>query len=1842
MKTGFQSKIAVAVMFALFLCSIPASCLASELTLRAYRGNWSTQERPGYWLVNLEFNHPVFADDLKNAIKVTLDSADERFELLDSQEHREASGAAKKFRLVPAIPSRLAASVKVVVARSLSDASGRYLMARKFSFQFLYGKTITVSSFSTFFRSRTDKGLNLRLSAAVEQNELTAAIKITPSVPNLTVTRMGQLKYQITGDFAYDQQYSLQISEVLVDNGLALLEERKFDFQGPGIKHELAVRTERSVVELKGRQLLPLTLADVTKVRCELARIPPYLVPQILSYKKLEKVRHPEPEPADEEDSDSRDGVVAESPAPPASPAREEALWRGIGSIQAGGRKEAIEALAKTGRVFAGFLGEFTQASEAFFASEARDHTLGYSLPLSFRASPDKGGLWVASLSDPDGNFKGETSRLIQITDLSISYKLSANNLLLWVTSLHTGQPVPGVELLLDRDDGVRSFVGKTDKGGVLFLRDGDKFPSVQVGRESWGITNQPLSVSQVRCAVAATNGDACAVLLNDVRLKPSGITQTKDVQDVPDARTGYLFTERGVYKPGETVQFKFFARAYKDDQIVSPAGEKPKLEIVGPRQDVVYSKELTLSEFGTCHDSLKVESFFPVGTYTLKATLERNERNGKKRDVFTRTFLVQEYKRPKHFVSLSMKSAERVSKEYIGLDKREDSLSVEVTGQYYTGGPVKHTKARWNATLVPVTNRVPGLEGYFFGNEDEKTLFLESGESMLDASGKLNISIPLDSRLVTGIYGVSVSATVLDIDGEPATEVGTFNPKPRFLVGISQRPGQAGNASPMKIIVSDAKGKLVQQGKIEACIMERKSFYTRKRDEAGNINSLWEVGWAKKRTSQQKLVKGEAILNMDFSGYGDYLVVFTYEDNTGRYTSQKLFRGGFDDYDNWTHRQAGKDTGTSNQIMVAMSKKEYVPGESVRIDFHTPRPIKQCLVTMERNGILDFRLIDVNGTDGRYEFKAEEKYQPNVYVSVIGSAGREGYPVYASQTDTDIPTIFFGYANATVRNQVNKLRVEIDSGQAELKGRPGEGKKLSLKVMDQSGKGVLSELAVCVVDEAMLALTRFKTPELSALTNFDLPLAVFSGDLRLALVSQDLFRMFATKPLTGGDGEEGGDAQLGKIAATLKIRNDFRPVAYFNPAIVTDASGKANVEFQLPDTTTAYRVYAVACDKGSGFTSNQRNMVVSKEFFIDPSLPRFLVPGDHLTFPINLQNKTAEKGKTSLSAEASKDLKVRLVQDAATIEPWSSAIIKADAEVTGGTEEGKLIFKGQFVGPSARYGDAIEQTFPIHSRYMPIHRVIIGDFTRTADISVDLPQILKTLKPDEINPVDFQAHLSLSTTKWAKITPGLQYLLQYPYGCVEQTSSGIIPLAGLRGLIQSGTIPGIAVTQVDRFMKKGIERLLSMQLQGGGFAYWPGQRGVSWWGTMYGTFALTMANQSGYAVPEARLKAALDFLHEGLFKTREGDSFHGTAWAKEFALLNLALNDKLTAAELEPLFKNYDSASIQSKALLLLAASKVGYLPEKKVIEMLTALNPEPDAERMDYRNSSFREIAVCLMAAMETGSDLQKADAWVGLLMKGLKPDGKWASTADTGWCLLALSKYYEKRERGKTGTVKFSIDYGADKPSEVTASEDMAVSLAVDPRKLLEKGKIRVTGNSNDLMNYTLSVTYPDLATEPSDLSRGFSLKKTIENLSGKEEIRVGDVLRVTLDIGILASEYDRGFRYEYFALEDPVPAGLVPINSELATEGAEKKRSEERYDRWTNGYYEFTPSHIEFRDDGVRVFKDHAWQGHYRYSYLARAVAAGEFWMRGSRISQMYDPDRFGKTLGKKVKVLPAEK
>ncbi len=1757
---------------------------ADNLTVYAYREDFSEAR----WGVILRFNHPVFPSNVASAISVTSEAPNEGFELLDPGSKEPITAAARALLLVPQKTPAKPTEVTITVEKGLGDSSGRRLLDKSFTYKFSSATIVRVNSITSFYKSSTEKGLYLYSSEFIPEEDLFKAIHVTPKVSNMRISRRGGLGFQVTGDFDFNKEYTLKVAPVSANKGKAILEAKTFDFKGPGIAPEISIKTDRSIVELRGRQLIPLWLGNVDKIRCALSRIPAYLVPEA-----------------------------------------SEAFTGDKKNKEFNVQEKVSELKKATARISPVFLAEPVEDSEAFFAKEGKGNSYGYSVPLSFRKDPEHGGAWFAVFTDPDGNFKGSSSRLVQITDLSISYKFSGRNLLVWLTSLYTGQPSAGVEILLSHTDGHKYFVGKTEENGCLMINDGQISPAADSSGQP---AKRPLDIAGIKWVVAATPTDSCALELNAFRLKSFAVTPEKAAKDGIDSYNGYAFTERGVYRPGETVHFKFLARAYKENKIVSPAGQKANIQIVNPREEVSYQKEFTLGDFGSCHDTFDVKNFFPVGTYTLNVALPRSEG---KSDSFSTTFMVQEFKKIRHFATLSLKR-QRVAGSFIGVKQDEDFLIADIGGQYYTGGPVKHGRVRWKASLVPVVNKVAGFDAYMFGNEDETTQFLESGESLLDGEGKLRLTVPLDPRLLTGIYGVKISATVLDVDGEPASEVETYNPIPPTLVGISGHPRQVqgGYSAPLKIVVVDRDGKKVPSGTIQARIMKKDWFYVQKRDEQGNISDNWEEGWINTLSSQVPFTNGEATFQCEFNEGGNYMLVFTYSDERGKYSSQTLFKVGWEEYDTWARDNVEKGPRTGREILLSMNKKEYRVGEQVKIDFNAPRPLRKCLITLEKGQILDYRVVDVNGTNGKYQFTTTADFQPNVYISVIGAAGRDGFPVYASQVDTDIPMVYFGYSNVAVRNETQSLKLEIDPSTQELKGRPGEKKSLAFRVTDQAGKGVVSEMAVCVVDEAILALTRYQTPSLSSLSNFTLPLAVFSGDLRLGLMSQDLFRLLSTKPLTGGG------VGLGDVSPSL--RKDFRPVAYFNPALLTDASGAASVEFKLPDSTTAYRVYAVVCDKSAGFASGQRNMVVTKEFFMEPSMPRFLIPGDKVNFPVVLHNKTKEKGNVSLNTEASSDLKLNLLQKTAVLDPWSSSVVRGSAEALGGTEKGVLRFLGQFTGETEKYSDAIQLEIPLHSRFLPINRMQIGDFVGKTEISAKFPEALTKLGPDDVNAADFKASLGISMTNWAKIAPGLKYLLHFPYGCIEQTSSGVIPLVGVRDLVKSGAVPGIDIQEVDKFLNGGINRLLSMQTDSGGFSYWPGESQVSWWGTMYATFALMSAKEAGFDVPQQRMDKSLAFLREKLFDKSEFDKYHGARWTRELALFNLAYGGLLEPQDLDQFMSHYESASVQSKAYMILAAKKIKFLPNAKLAEMVNKLDPHVDAQHNNYDNSSYRQLAVCLMAAVETHANPAKANSWAGLLIRGLKPEGRWFSTADTGWCLLALSRYYNSMKPAKLEKINLLVDYG-EGPKEMTLA-DASSYIEIDPAKLMKSGKISLESTSKTLLNYTLNLKYPDVVTDPAHLVGGFTLHKKMENLNGKEEIRVGDVVRITLEIDLRdpsKKSQSHSGDLEYLALEDPVPAGMVPINSELKTEGAEDgapKRMDFRGD-WTE---DFTPSYFEFRDDGVRVFKNNAWMGRYKYSYLARAVADGDFWMRGSRISLMYHPEVFGKTAGKKMTILPFTK
>lgn len=1810
----------IAITLILVLLSLPIAAGAKGLDAVIYKERNYGYGQKGLWGVTVRFNKSVFPSDLEKSLKVSSDGKAVPVGLADPKTGLTAEKAMRTFRVVPKDRKLREKQIELRLEKGLADSSGRWTLSDNRTMTFWALDPIRIRNLTTFYKNKNNYGLNFQLvgrSGQVTEEELKKAITIKPDVGPITLEKKPHGRWSIKAKFEKSKKYTFETKSTPVGDGRSILEEAKHVFTGPGVESLVAFRTDKSIIELKGRQILPINLTNVTKLRCSVTRIPVYFAPDVFDSQKVKTINN--------------------SLRPGNEPSVQYEIAANLNKI-----KDNLNILKEKINPPEALLGEMVDDATVYFAKpQGGNKIVGYSAGLTFRPEPEKGGTWLVELKDLDSNYKETVKKLIQITDLSISYKISSEQLLVWVTSIHTGEPVPGAEVMLKQWNGLTLLLGKSDDKGLIIVRDGDQAKDISLPNKKTKKLKPMVSLVQAQWLVAATENDSALTRLDKNRLKPFSIEQSSKITEPYESESGYVFTERGVYKPGESVHFKFMQRTYKDGEISSPKGAKIDIAITDSRGEILYSKKLELNEFGGCHDTFELKEFYKTGTYVIKAV---NNASVGKRKSWTKDFLVAEYKRPRHFVEMSMERITQPADQYVGVNVQEDLLKVRIEGKYYAGGPVKNANTRWKASLKPVKHEAADFSGFHFGNDQTKTMFLESGEATLDESGILELAIPMDTRLLSGLYGVEISSTVLDIDGEPATTVKTFKPKPEFLIGISNHPKAIPRdyTETLKVIVVDKEGNRVQSGKITTTIMKNEYFYMHKRDSQGNINYQWEQGWQKELTYDSPIENGEARVKVNFSGYQDYMIRCEYTDDSEVYASQTSFDVGWNRYESWISTLSKDGVPTTDAIFLSMSAKEYKVGDTVNVEFETKRPVKKCLVTVEGRSLMSHQVIDVNGKRGSISFKVTEDHLPNAFVSVIAAAPRGKYPVYQVQTDQDVPSVYFGYAKFGVKRKLPKLKVTLDNGGKELKGRPGESKKLTFKVTDLNDKGIRSEMTVCVVDEAVLALTRFTVPDLKKLADFSIPLGVFSGDLRLSLISQDLYKIFSTKPLTGGG------AGAGYISST--IRKDFRPVAYYNPALVTDDQGNASVEFDLPDTTTAYRVYVAAADTGSGFASSQWNMVVNKEFFIEPALPRFLISGDKLTFPIALHNRSDQTGEARIEAESSDNLKLKLKSPVVKIEPWQSGKAIVDANLSGGVEA-VFRFNGVMTTGDGPYGDIIEKKLPVESKYLAIHRSLWGSFSGKGQIKAKFQKGVSASEYRSIHPADLSANLTLSLTNWNRIAPGLKYLLRYPYGCVEQTSSGLIPLAAMRALVEQGKIPGVDTGKVDKFIGKGVNRLLSMQGPTGGFAYWPGELDPSWWGSMYATAALTLLKDARYEVPAQRMDQALEYLRTGLFTDVSKDKYHGGEWIRELSLFNLAMNGKLKPDELEKVVSNYDDLSNQGKAFVILAGTRVNkevngkkspVLGKGILKRLLMDLKPELDGKgKRSFRYSTYREVAICMLAGIEAGADPKILDKWAGYLLKEMKSDGRWRSTADTGWCLLALARYFQTKgtsdDENKVNC-KIEIPGGESLEKEVGAS---SVSIMLDPKSLISGEPIKISTNSKKLVNYTLNLKYPDLVNDPKKLKQGFTLRKSIENLNGKDEIRVGDILRVTLDFEIDDSLENDRRRVEYLALEDPVPAGITPVNRDLKTEGAKDLPNENDSNTSWRDPRRFNPDHSEFLDDGIRIFKDRAWGGFYRYSYLARAVAQGEFWMRGSRISLMYDPDSFGKTTGKMIKVLPAK-
>ncbi|MBM4288888.1 MAG: hypothetical protein FJ135_12250, partial [Deltaproteobacteria bacterium] len=869
----------------------------------------------------------------------------------------------------------------------------------------------------------------------------------------------------------------------------------------------------KSVMERDSRQLLPVRVRNLDRVLVEGIRTPPLLLPVALAF---------EQKPGDW-------GQLR---------AQLQAGVEELKSLLQGEAPRAVRPSAALQKALSPFITTPVEARHLFATQGEKNRPRAFSLPLTFRPDRETGTLELIRLQGQSeaAPAAGEV-RLFRLTDLGLTYKVGETGLLLWVTSLKSGAPMAGVQVLAFTRDLEVFPVGQTDQDGILIIgsRELEGVSLKQPG--SYQVVKGQVGPPQITALLTGTAGDVSFVEIRPQgHLRPERVWQEEESQAIRNRR-GFVFTDRGVYRVGEKVSFKGSIREYQEGGIAPPGKGAFSFTITSPRGENIFSQEATLSDFGSAWGELALQPHLPRGTYTLALNLDTGETaddaatpgdNGDEAprerppQEATCTFQVQDFRPPRHFVDIGFKRFSRPEDRYVNRPRTQEFVRITISATYYAGGPVKHGQVRWKVNKATTSFRVEGFDDFTFGSAVfDKPDLLESGQAILDENGRAEVEFPLEPQVLAGLMGLSVTAAVVDFDGRTVANTRDFQADPALLVGIGrhQERLRAGQEQLLKVIVTQ-KGNKITRGQVRAEVLQRSGAYVAKRNDQGDVYWDYQDIWRKLYADDLTIDRGEASFRFDFSWGGQYLVSFSHTDKEGRtFASSTIFEvtGDFlwDDFDN-------RDK-PYQALAISADRPAYEPGQTARIMVSPRRPVSHYLITLETDGILEHRVMAATPGLQVLEIPLKAAYAPNVYLSVLGLTPRGVFPAFANRYDSEAPGFFWGNLNLPVRREAERLQVQISPGAKELRAEPGNKVELDFIVMAKDGRGVEAEMAVAVVDERILALTAFKTPDPEPLVQFIRPLQVFTGELRTLLMHQTPYYLARNEPLTGGGGLEPG-----------------------------------------------------------------------------------------------------------------------------------------------------------------------------------------------------------------------------------------------------------------------------------------------------------------------------------------------------------------------------------------------------------------------------------------------------------------------------------------------------------------------------------------------------------------------------------------------------------------------------------------------------------------------------------------------------------------------------------------------
>jgi len=1006
-----------------------------------------------------------------------------------------------------------------------------------------------------------------------------------------------------------------------------------------------------------------------------------------------------------------------------------------------------------------------------------------------------------------------EKTQVIQVTDLGISIRYDTKRALVLVTQLSSGKPVPGATVNF-YDAGKDSYSPKLNfKGEIILSATTDENGFAEL------LFDRRLTRSNGYYIEAVYGDDSVYCAPNNTNMWRTSAYVDQLDKPLETEYFTFMFTDRRLYKPGETVTFRGIDRALKDGKY-SPVKENFTLELTkGSR----WNPEVIMKIASGTHTE--------NGTFWNKVTLPENLEPDDYGILFTSDthkefcpITIQHFERLRFEASTSIPDITFFS---------GDELSATVKASYLGGGAMNGCtyESNWEREPSYFYPRGTDYESYSFGpnNGYDGLNYISSNEGKLSEDGTANLSVQSGNEKLKGTpYRYRIETMISDLGNQAITTINSVTVHPaKYYIGVSDYQDvsgfpKAGNAIKFNYILMSPDKSMAdsavigKQMKLE--LIHDKWVKVQQASVTGNVYTRWDMKTETEyeTTIPLKATVTPASLSVTPKEGGSYTLRLSSVDAKGNEViTEKRFYVTSSNM-NWFHND------DETEISMRTDKSLYNVGDTAQIFMESPLPAGTYMITTERENIINYELRTLDKPTDVINVKIEDSFVPVMYVTVSSYSVRSSDPKKSyGEYDLGKPRGYFGLA--TLKVSTDSVSFDIDISSSKNTYRPGEEAEISLTAKDHNGNPIKNaEITLMAVDRGVIDLINYHVPDPVRFfwSEYNFPDCVKGGDSRYYLLDPVTFE---AKNLIGGD--SGDDDKMNE-------RKNFDPTAVFLPAIKTDENGKASCKFTLPDTLTAYRITAIGV-KDNNFSIKENEISVANPVSVRQVLPRQLRLNDKGELGLvlsNLDNKDHNlnvqmyiyPGIEKSGLKQNKD-EIQKLPGAASVIGDSLKQVSVKANQTSqlmfqisADEAGWITV--EFVTKSDVLNEKLLVPLQIEKPYIYETVTTVGQVDgdkKTESITEQL------IIPSDIEDGKGQLKIILDPSRLGTLTDAISYVFHYPYGCLEQRSAAILPLALFGEYID---VLGLKSEVVDPMsvVEKEISSWKNSQLGDGGFPYWP------------------------------------------------------------------------------------------------------------------------------------------------------------------------------------------------------------------------------------------------------------------------------------------------------------------------------------------------------------------------------------------------------------------------------------